>query len=106
MAISNVLLGSSETTIKAAGVAEEIAVLSITFVNNDTTARNLTVYAYPSSGSASTTTKIIDSLPIAASDTFVWTTNERFILNNGDKISGLADVANKINATANYIGGF
>lgn len=101
--ITNVLLGSSETTIIAAGASQEIAVLSILFRNSDTTDRTLTVYAYPSAGSASATTMIIGALVIPAGDTYLWTCNEKFVLTNGDKITGLSDVASKIATCANYM---
>lgn len=102
MALSNIQLGSTETTICAAGSSETRAVLTILFCNTDTSTRTITLYAYPSSGSAGDSTTIVKTLSIPALDTYLWTCNEKFILGPSDKISGLSDVASKVTATANY----
>ncbi len=102
MAIFSAQLTAAETTICLAGASETRAVLSIIFCNTDTSDRTITVYAYASGGSAADNTTIIKSFTIPAGDTFIWSANEKFILNTGDKISGLADVTLKVTTTTNY----
>lgn len=103
MAISNVQLGTGETTILSPGAFATYAILSLIFCNTDLTASHtITIYAYPSGGSASDSTTIIKSLVIQPGDTFVWSGNEKIIITTSDKISGLADSASKVTVTSNY----
>jgi len=100
MSIANVQLGITETTILAPSV--ETAILSVLFCNLDTSSRVITIYAYPTGGSASNGTTILKSLEILPLDTFIFSGDEKIILDNGGKISGVADVAAKITTTINY----
>lgn len=102
MGISNVQLGTSATDIAVGGTGETRSVLMINFCNTDTTTRVISVYAFPSGGSATNATAILAELSIPAKDSYVWTANEKFILNQGDKIQGIADVASKVTATTSY----
>lgn len=100
MAITNVQLGTGETTILSA--AAETAVLSIIFCNTTSSNKTITVYAYASGGSASDTTTIVKNYVIPAYDSFIWSANEKFILDTSGKISGLCDSATSVSATINY----
>lgn len=99
----NIQLSTTETTIKQAGVWEKIAVLTMLFCNTDTATRTITVYAYPSTWSANATSTIMSSFSIPAGDTFTWSTNEKFILENQDKISWICDVAWKVSVCVNSL---
>ena len=103
MALYNVQLGTSETNLITNGGSTNIAVLSMTFCNTDSTARTITVYAYPSGGSANATSTIISALSINPGDTYVWTTDEKFILAPNDKISAISDVSAKVSACVNSL---
>ena len=85
--LKNILLEATETNILTA--SKESAVLSIIFCNTSVSDINITIYAYPFSSSASDTTTIIKDLTIKAKDTFIWTSDEKLILETGDIISGL-----------------
>lgn len=100
MSIANVQLGTSETTILTASA--ETAVLSIIFCNTSSSDRTITVYAYASGGSAGDLTTIIKTYTVPAYDTFIWTGDEKLILDTSGKISGLADTASSVSATINY----
>ena len=102
MAISSVVLGTSETTIKQAGASEGIAVTSIQFCNTTASDRIITLYAYASGGSAGDSTTIIKELTVPAKDTFIWTGDEKIILETSGVISGLCDSASSVTATINY----
>lgn len=104
MSIKNTaIIGTSETDIFTA-VNTTQAVLSIIFCNTTNTSLTLTVHAYSSGSSMSTSNMILNKLDIPATDTFTWTADEKFILNTGDKISAvLASAADPgIAATVNY----
>jgi hypothetical protein len=96
-------LGTSETTIKAAGASEKVAVLTIMFCNMDTVTRTVTAYAYATGGSAGASTTFLSAISIPSGNTYIWTGNEKFILENSDKISALADVANKVTVITSYM---
>jgi hypothetical protein len=99
--IANIVLGTSETTIKATGSSEQFALLSMIFCNTSASDITITVYAYPSGGSAGTGTMIIQSLLIPSHDSYIWDANEKFILGNSSTISGLASLASSITVTTN-----
>lgn len=103
MAVKNVVLGTSETEIIKAGTTLKMAVLSIIFCNTSSASVTITVYCYPSTGSASDGTTIVKQLSIAPLDTYVWTSNEKFVLAPNDKISALASATSSVTATANYM---
>ena len=100
MAIASVQLGTSATTIKTASA--ETAILSIVFCNITASDRTITVYAYASGGSAGDLTTIIKDLTIPAKDTFIWTGDEKLILDTSGVISGLSDAATSISVAVNY----
>lgn len=100
MAISNTQIGATETTILTA--TAETAVLSVVFCNTTSSAKTVTVYAYASGGSAGDSTTILKELEIAAYDTFIWTAQEKLILDTSGVISAIADTGASVTATANY----
>ena len=101
MTIKNVLLGTSSTEIIKASTGET-AVLSIVFCNTDTATRTITMYALPNGGSDGDTTTILKDFAIPAKDTFIWSGDEKLILETSAKINGICDVANKVSATTSY----
>ena len=100
MSISNVQLGITSTSIVTASAAT--AILAIIFCNTDTVARVISIYAYPSGGSASDTTCILKNLSIAAYDTFIFSGNEKILLDTGGVVAGICDVAAKVTCTPSY----
>lgn len=104
MAIKNASLTTTTESTIYSPASGTVAVLSIIFCNTTAAAIVLTVYAYPSGGSAGVANMIINSLTIEAKDTFIWEGGEKFILETGDKISGIIGtaVSGGITATVNY----
>jgi len=100
MAIANVQLGTSATAILTA--ASETAILSLVFCNTTASDRTITVYAYASGGSAGDLSTIIKDLTIPSKDTFIWTGDEKLILDTSGVISGLSDAATSISVAVNY----
>ena len=100
MAISNHVLGAAETAILTA--TADSAVVSIIFYNADTETREVTLYAYPNGGTAGDGTTIA-KFDIPTTDSFLWTGNEKLLLEVDGVISALCDVASVITATINYM---
>ena len=98
--ILNQVIGATETAILTA--TSTSAVVSMLFFNADTSTRTLTVYAYPDGESAGdgTTIFVID---IPAKDTFIWTGDEKLLLQEDAVVSAVADVASKVTCTINYL---
>lgn len=65
------------------------------------------MHACPSGVTAGLSNVIISALPIASSDSYIWTANEKFILDPSDKISGFVDavsgVVSGVVATPSYM---
>lgn len=102
MAITNLQLSNSETTIYQAGASITVAILGIYFCNLDTVSHTITVYAYPNGSSAGNSTTIIKELNIPAGDSYQWTANDKLVLAPLDKLSGLCDTASMVSAMVNY----
>ena len=100
MSLANVQLGTSETTILLA--SQETNILDTLFCNTDTSTRVVTIYLYPSGGSAGDGTTIMKNLPIEAEDTFIISGDEKLFLDTGGKFSAKADLAGKVTVTVNY----
>ena len=100
--INNVQLTTTETSILTSGAAEVNAVLSIIFCNTSASSKFITLYVYSSGGSAGDNTTVVKNLEIPAEDTWIWTGDEKIILEASGVISGIADVASSITATINY----
>lgn len=102
MAISNnfVRSGSIYAVFTATG---EVAVTNIFFCNNsDTSDTLLDVYLTPALNSPGTSTVIIKSLPLPATETFVFDA-EKLILGNGDEIGAQATVDGIVVATISSV---
>lgn len=103
MAILNTMIGKTETSLYTVGVGETSAMLSMIFCNNSSSAVIIHVYAYPSGGSASNTTKIISTYSIPAYDSLIWTANEKLILEAGSVISAVASTEAVVSCLVNYM---
>jgi hypothetical protein len=103
MAIANVQLGVTETTICQSGASETRALLSMLFCNTDSVSHTVTVYAYPTGGSAGATSTVLSELLIPAKETFTWEANNKLILAPSDKVSGICDLASKVSVLSNYM---
>ena len=101
--ISNVLLGTSETDICVSGASETRALLSMTFCNTSSSTVTITIYVYPSGGSASNTTTVLKEVSLPAKDTFVWSSNEKLILDANNKVTGIASTDSVVSAMSNYM---
>lgn len=102
MALSNIQLADTETTLYQASASDTVAILGIYFCNLDTVSHTITLYAYPDGSSASNVTTIVKELNIPAGDSYQWTANDKLVLAPLDKLSGLADVASQVSAMVNY----
>jgi hypothetical protein len=100
MAIKNQIIAATETSILTA--TTDSAVVSIIFYNADTATRTVTLYAYPTGGSAGNGSTIA-KFDIPTTDSFIWTGNEKLMLETSGVISALCDVAGKVTATINYL---
>lgn len=87
--------------IKATTAGVTFAVLSMIFCNTTATAQTISVYVYPTGGSAVDGTCIIKTMTIPAYDSYIWSANEKFILAPLDGIYGLASAASSITVTVN-----
>jgi hypothetical protein len=101
MAIKNITLGSTDTIIMEA--ASRTAVFSIIYCNIYSGDIIINVSAYPDTASASATNRIISDYEIPTTDSLIWQSGEKFILDTGDTISGYANVANNVTVTVNYL---
>jgi hypothetical protein len=100
MAINNVVVGNTATSILTA--TADSAVVSIVFYNDHTSTVNLTLYAYPSGGSAGAGSTIM-TVDIPTKDSFIWSSDEKFIIETDDVISAVADVDAVLTATISYL---
>ena len=100
MAIANLQIGSTNTTLLTASA--ETALLCVLFCNIDSAGHTISLYAYPSGGSAGDTTTIAKNVPIAAYDTWLFTGNEKLLFDTGGVLVAVCDSANKVTATISY----
>lgn len=97
MAITNTTINISNTTIYTA--ASESAITTIFFCNKSAgNNATLDVFAVPSGGSATSSTQILKSLSIPATETFVFDL-EKLVLSTGDTIQAAASINNAVVAT-------
>lgn len=96
--IQNTSIGITNTTILTA--TKETAVVSIFFYNSGVANTLLTCYAYPS-GTASNSNAIFQ-VSISPKDTFIWSSDEKLLLQSGAVISATASNAG-VTATINYM---
>lgn len=86
MAISNTAIAATNTTIYTS--SGNNAITTIIVCNTGITDVNLTLYAVPSGGTASTTTMIVNALVVPAGDTVSFD-QEKMVLANGDSLIAL-----------------
>ena len=97
--ILNTSIGTTNTTILTA--TSDTAVVSIFFYNSGIANTLLTCYAYPQGSSAGDGTTIFQ-VSISPKNTFIWSSDEKLLLQSGAVISAMAsDVG--IAATINYM---
>lgn len=95
---SNVL--ATSTTVYTSTGNTVVSTIHLCNQSGSTALANL--YIVPSGGTAGVTNIVYKNLSIAASDTYITTNNERFILGNGDFIAAQSNVANAIITTITY----
>ena len=103
MAILNTMLGTTETQVCLVGAGQTRALLSMIFCNNSSSAVTLNVWAYPSGGSASNTSKIITTYSIPAYDSLIWTADEKLILDEGSVVSATSSTGAVVSCLVNYM---
>ena len=97
--IKNSTIGTTETAILAA--TADTAVVSIFFYNSGIANVLLTCYAYPQGSTAGDGTTIFQ-VSIPPKDTFIWSSDEKLLLQTNAVISAMASSAG-IAATINYM---
>jgi hypothetical protein len=104
MAISNVLVESTQTTqIFAVPANQEYAVTTMFFCNQSATQDTiLDIYLVPNGQALSASTQIIKSLPLPKTETFVFDA-EKLILENGDALWAEANVDKIVVATISSV---
>jgi hypothetical protein len=96
MAISNTLVAATNTTVYTSSGNNAITAMIV--CNYGGTTSNLTVYAVPNGGSATSLTTIVYQLPIIAGETLSLD-QEKLVLANGDYIVAVASVASMLTFT-------
>lgn len=92
-------LGTSASAIFTA--TGENAILSIIFCNTTTAQKKVTLYRYPSGGSASDSTTLA-IVYINGENSFTWSGDEKLLLDNGDVLAAKADAATSVSAQVCY----
>jgi hypothetical protein len=101
MSIINTLVSSTVTS-RVYLSGGNTAVTTMFFCNNSNTATAVTIYLVPNALPVSTSTVIINSLPLPSTETFVFDA-EKIILGPGDSIYAQATVNNVVVATVSYV---
>lgn len=110
MAISNVQVPATPVVVVQANGLDDMgspidrAVLTIIFCNNSINECTIDVYALPGSDDTpSNANRIVPRYTINGEDTFIFTTEDKIVLQPGAKIMVSADAGGVITATVNYI---
>lgn len=101
MAIANMQVSTLETLLVKADANTTKVVFMLNCANTDTVTRTLKLYAYPSGGSLSNASMLVPPIEIPGNEVFVY--NERLVLQNGDRVVAVADIANKITITSSSL---
>lgn len=102
MSISNVYVKSTVTTQLFIAAGEQ-AVTTMFFCNvSDSLDTELDIFLTPSTDAVSTASQVIKSLPLAATETYVFDA-ERLILDPGDKIFAKATIDSIVVATISSV---
>jgi hypothetical protein len=102
MAISNYVLGSSPANIYTSSGDTVVSVMY--FVNNDSTARRISLWALPSGATvANVNYQVYNGVQIASGDTYV-VDMEKLVFANGDRLAANCDTGSVVTATISYVG--
>jgi hypothetical protein len=96
-------LTASAATYYTAAANTKTLLKKLTFTNNDTTARTVTVYLVPSGGTAGVTNLLTKAASIAAGATYEAFEAEGHILAPGDTLQALADVTSMVTIQASGV---
>ena len=100
MAIQNLIIGTTPTAFYTSN--GDSAVTCIYLCNTSNATATFSVYAVPATGSATTATKIYDSVVLTAKDTYI-IDMEKLILGAGDALYAEADQASAITVTVSSV---
>ena len=101
MAISNVVVDTSNTTIFSSGGDYMIA--TMIFCNTtDTTDADLTLYLVPNGGTVDSSTMIVNQLTIPVTETVFFDT-ERLVLGDGDSVVAVSSNMDTITCTISTV---
>ncbi len=100
MAITQAEVGTSATTVYTS--SGTTALTCMFFMNDNASARTLTVHVVKSGESAGTANTIVKAINIDPADTYVINT-EKLVLDNGDTIQCTASAASSIQATLSSV---
>lgn len=100
MSIRSIQVDTTQTDILLA--TREIAVMTVMLCNTTAVEQVVSLYAVKSGSAASDSNVIIKEYTIPAKDTYVWSGNEKFIIDEGDSISAIAASAASVTATIVY----
>ena len=101
MAIANITIGTSNTSIYSS--TGDFMVATMIFCNtSNSTSANLNIYLIPNGGAVGTGTMIVNQLTIPPTETVFFDT-ERLVLANGDSIAAYSSVASTITCTISTV---
>jgi len=100
MAITQTLVGTSATTVYTS--TNTTAITCMFFMNDNASARTLTVHVVKNGASASTLNTIVKAISIDGGDSYVINT-EKLVLDNGDTIQCVASATSSIQATVSSV---
>lgn len=104
MAILNSTLNTTFTTIFSSPLSfASSAITTIYLCNKGTGVASVNIHIVPGGGTASNSNIVYYNLVLAPKDTYV-IDSERVILDQGDEIVGISDVAGDVVVTVSYMG--
>ena len=102
MAITNYVLGTSPANIYTSSGNTVVSVMY--FVNNDSTARTINLWATPSGATvANVNYQIYNGIQLASGDTYI-VDMEKLVLANGDRLMANCSQSSVVTATVSYVG--
>lgn len=101
--VTNAQLGNSAGAIATGGTPKNRNLLSVKFFNTSSTvSQTVTLYCYPSGGSAGDTTTI-DEQVLSPRESYTIPKDQLVLLGNGDVLAGKATTATTVTVTVNFI---
>ena len=100
MAITQTQVGTSATTVYTS--TNTTAITCMFFMNDNASARTLTVHVVKNGASASTLNTIVKTINIDGADSYVINT-EKLVLDNGDTVQCVASAGSSIQATVSSV---